>query len=133
MNPTARGRHPGHNAVHRAIHHATPPTVAVLSLPGCPHTELLVARLTRALDDVGYDVCLDLQTIGSAEAEQAGFRGSPTLLLDGVDPFPAPKQTSWACRLYGTEAGLEGSPSVSQLRAVLLARRSAVGEVPDAS
>jgi len=46
---------------------------------------------------------------------RAGLGGSPTFLVDGVDPFPVGDGTSWACRLYRTEAGLQGAPSVAQL------------------
>jgi len=48
------------------------------------------------------------------------FHGSPTVLIDGVDPF-----ADWnapigvACRVYATPAGLDGAPSVEQLCAIL--------------
>ena len=53
-------------------------------------------------------------------AERYKFRGSPTLLIDGVDPFAdldAPIGLS--CRLYKTEHGYSGAPTLDQLRAVL--------------
>jgi hypothetical protein len=55
-------------------------------------------------DDVGPDV----------------FRGSPTILLDGRDPFAdAPSPTGSACRVYVTENGAAGSPTVEQLMKIL--------------
>ncbi|MGH9150076.1 MAG: hypothetical protein ACRD0D_08965 [Acidimicrobiales bacterium] len=61
------------------------------------------------------------QRIGTPEAaDAAGFRGSPTILLDGRDPFAEGEaQVGLSCRRYHTEAGVEGAPSQAQLAAVL--------------
>jgi hypothetical protein len=56
------------------------------------------------------------------EAEAAaGMRGSPTLLIDGVDPFPAPGGLpGLSGRLYRDAAGrVGGLPSVQAIREVL--------------
>ena len=55
------------------------------------------------------------------EAAQAGMCGSPTLLIDGVDPFAAPGQApGLACRLYRDAAGRPaGAPTVEALRRAL--------------
>jgi hypothetical protein len=54
------------------------------------------------------------------QAEATGFRGSPTVLVNGRDPFAdAAIPTSLSCRVYQTEAGLVGAPTVEQLLAVL--------------
>jgi hypothetical protein len=50
-----------------------------------------------------------------------GFRGSPTVLVDGRDPFldrdsPVGRL---ACRVDRTEDGLAGAPTVDQLVAAL--------------
>jgi hypothetical protein len=52
------------------------------------------------------------------EAAQWGMHGSPTLLIDGADPFAEPGQPpSMSCRLYRDENGqLSGAPSLGQLR-----------------
>ena len=49
------------------------------------------------------------------------MHGSPTLLIDGTDPFAAPGQPpSLSCRFYRDTTGLtEGAPSVETLRQVL--------------
>ena len=46
------------------------------------------------------------------------MRGSPTLLIDGVDPFAEPgQQPSLSCRLYRDDGGrIAPAPSVRQLR-----------------
>jgi hypothetical protein len=54
------------------------------------------------------------------EAEQLQFRGSPTILISGRDPFAdldAPVGLS--CRVYRTELGSAESPGVDALRRVL--------------
>jgi hypothetical protein len=57
----------------------------------------------------------------AAQAQRLGLRGSPTLLIDGTDPFSAPGEpTGVWCRLYRLPDGsVDGAPSVDQLRAAL--------------
>jgi hypothetical protein len=48
------------------------------------------------------------------------FTGSPTIWLDGTDPFEsAAAAPALACRVYPTPVGLAGSPTVDQLADVL--------------
>ncbi len=50
------------------------------------------------------------------EAERLRFRGSPTILIDGVDPFAEEEAPfGLSCRIYQTDRAMEGSPSVTQL------------------
>ncbi len=92
--------------------------LTVLAVPGCPHAPLLEQRLAGLLAG-RPGVRLNRQVVGSDdEAGRLGMRGSPTLLIDGSDPFPAPGQgPALACRLYPSDGGrLEGAPAVSALR-----------------
>ncbi len=68
------------------------------------------------------------------EAARWGMHGSPTLLIDGVDPFAEPGQPpSMSCRLYRDEnAKLSGAPSVGQLRQAI-EQASAAAEPGDAA
>lgn len=52
------------------------------------------------------------------EARRVGFRGSPTILLNGVDPFAANSDPvgGLSCRIYQTADGPAGSPTLGQLR-----------------
>lgn len=52
------------------------------------------------------------------EAERVGFRGSPTILVDGVDPFADESDPvgGLSCRVYETPDGPAGSPTLEQLR-----------------
>jgi len=55
------------------------------------------------------------------EAAEAGMHGSPTLLIDGVDPFAQPGQAaSVSCRFYPDATGhLAGAPPLEALRQAL--------------
>jgi hypothetical protein len=97
-------------------------TITVLHTPDCPTLRLADERLREALELAGRDdVHVQHRQVTTAEeAEAAGFRGSPTVLVNGRDPFAEPATpTSLSCRVYPTEAGLAGAPTVEQLLAVL--------------
>lgn len=95
--------------------------VQVLQVPDCPHAPTLVARLAELLGD---GVRIDRVDVADEHrARSLGMRGSPTLLVDGVDPFPTEAPAGLACRLYRDDDGaLAGAPSLAQLRAALAAR-----------
>lgn len=88
---------------------------------GCPNWEATDADLKALVADRGLDVMVRHQVINTSEAAiQYGFRGSPTVLIDGVDPFADPDTPiGLACRIYATEHGPAGSPSLDQLAAAL--------------
>jgi hypothetical protein len=97
-------------------------TITVLHTADCPNLRLADERLRAALTLAGRDdVHVEHRQVTTAEeAAAAGFRGSPTVLIDGRDPFADPAiPTSLSCRVYPTEAGLVGAPTVEQLLAVL--------------
>jgi hypothetical protein len=53
-----------------------------------------------------------------AEAACLGMHGSPTLLVNGIDPFARPgSPASVSCRVYRDESGrIQSAPSVAALR-----------------
>ena len=92
--------------------------LTVLAVPECPNAPLLEERLAAALE--GRDgVSVSREVIFTdGEAARWGMHGSPTLLIDGVDPFAQPGQpTGVSCPLYRDDDGqAAGAPSVGQLR-----------------
>lgn len=96
-------------------------TITLRYFDGCPNWEVAHARLQQALEQLGRGAELKLERIETAEqADQLSLPGSPTILIDGVDPFAVSGAlTGLSCRVYRTDAGLEGSPSVDQLVAAL--------------
>jgi predicted DsbA family dithiol-disulfide isomerase len=95
--------------------------LTVLAVPGCPNVAVLDDRITTVLHDragveVSHQVISDQR-----EAERWGMHGSPTLLIDGTDPFAEPGQSpALSCRLYLDEDGqLSGAPSIRHLHQVI--------------
>jgi predicted DsbA family dithiol-disulfide isomerase len=92
--------------------------LTVLAEPGCPNAPVLAGRLAAVLDgragvSMSHRVICD-----ESEAVRWGMHGSPTLLIDGADPFAEPGQRpGMSCRLYRTDDGrVSGAPSAAQLR-----------------
>ena len=87
---------------------------------GCPSWKVVEADLeTLASERSGLRVTLQLIDTPAAAAE-FGFRGSPTVLIDGTDPFADPDApVGLSCRVYPTENGYVGSPSIDQLRTAI--------------
>jgi hypothetical protein len=88
---------------------------------GCPNWQVTQAHLEE-LQDEGVDLDVVHQLIDTPEAaEAAGFRGSPTVIVEGVDPFADPDAPfGLSCRVYPTETGFAGSPTLEQLRAAIV-------------
>lgn len=87
---------------------------------GCPNWKTTATHLST-LTAEGLDATIGYEQIETHEAAVArGFRGSPTVLIDGIDPFADENPpVGLACRVYQTEDGHAGSPSFSQLRHVI--------------
>lgn len=104
--------------------------ITVLAVSECPGARLALHRIAQVLDGRSAEVEL-VEVTDEEEAVRRGMTGSPTILIDGVDPFAEPGASgSISCRLYRAVDGLPaGSPSVHDLhRALLLAPVSADGE-----
>jgi len=92
--------------------------LTVLAVPDCPNVPVLDDRLAAVLGGrAGVSVSHELIS-NERDAASWGMHGSPTLLIDGVDPFGQPGQpTGMSCRLYRDDDGqATGAPSVGQLR-----------------
>jgi hypothetical protein len=96
--------------------------VTLLYFDGCPNWELTYARLREALAASGHpDQPITLRTVTTPEQAQAEqFGGSPTVLIDGTDPFADSRAAvGLTCRMFTTPAGLAGAPTVEQLQRAL--------------
>jgi hypothetical protein len=95
--------------------------LTVLAVPECPTADVLYERLAVALAG-RTDIAITRRTVTDDEqAARWGMHGSPTLLIDGTDPFLRPgESTSLSCRIYDPKQGAPGgTPSVARLRALL--------------
>ncbi len=93
--------------------------VELLYFEGCPHWTTAEERLRAVAGARGLRVERRLVTTPE-EAERARFRGSPTILVDGRDPFAHGDEVfGLSCRLFQTPSGPAGSPTIEQLEEAL--------------
>jgi hypothetical protein len=97
--------------------------LTLLTVRDCPNAAAFEQRLATALAGRPGVTVTRRQISDERAAAQAGMHGSPTLLINGTDPFAAPGQeASLSCRLYSDDAGLPGpAPSVEALRQAVAA------------
>jgi hypothetical protein len=92
----------------------------VLHLRDCPNLSPLMEQIARVAD-----LPVTTRMVESdAEAATFGMAGSPTLLIDGVDPFATPdaRDRGISCRLYRDQEGrIIPVPTVEQLRDAIIA------------
>ena len=93
----------------------------MLTVPDCPNAAALEERLAAVLTDYPDAVVRRRQVADEQEAAETGMAGSPTLLINGTDPFAVPGQApGLSCRLYRDATGRPaGAPSVADLRRAL--------------
>src|SRR5215218_8662084 len=92
--------------------------VRLLYFDGCPNWTVAEERLRLALVRVGHgdEPIRRMLVERTEEAERLGFIGSPTILINGRDPFAAgDDRPALACRVFTTPEGRTGSPTVEQL------------------
>jgi hypothetical protein len=94
----------------------------------CPSHEQALERLQRALaaEQIAAEVAV-VRVETEEQAQQLGFPGSPTFLVDGTDCLPpeADMPSRLTCRAYRLEDGRIGPlPSLAMLRAALRAATS---------
>lgn len=92
--------------------------LTVLTVPDCPSAKLVDQRLEQVLEGRN-DISISQHIVDDHDqAARRGMTGSPTILVDGIDPFAEPGQpASVSCRLYRHGHGqAEGAPSVRRLR-----------------
>ncbi len=92
--------------------------IDVLAVPDCPNLADAVTRVHTALAVVGIkDAAVRTRlVVDFAQAEIFGMHGSPTILIDGRDPFAVDESpASISCRLYLSASGMSGCPSVDEL------------------
>ena len=95
--------------------------VELLWFPGCPSWRVTAERLREALPLAGVDADVVLVEVTTpADAERLRFRGSPTVLVEGRDPFAEDADpVGLSCRVFRTPEGLRGAPTVEMLVEVL--------------
>jgi hypothetical protein len=96
--------------------------ITLLYFDDCPNWRVADGHLSELTPEFPEMAIIRHIVDTPEEAERMGFRGSPSILIDGTDPFAEPDvPVGLSCRVYQTPAGLAGSPTIDQLRAVLAA------------
>lgn len=94
----------------------------ILYFEGCPSWRLAHQRLQEAAELEGLPGAEILlrHVEDDRQARQLSFRGSPTVLINGIDPFAEPEAPiGFSCRVYRSGTGAEQAPTVEQLRRAL--------------
>lgn len=85
------------------------PRVELFVIPECPYATLAETLLRVTLNELGLPSVPVLTTVidTHAEAIRRGFMGSPSIEINGIDPWAHPTgQPALACRLYPSSTGL---------------------------
>jgi hypothetical protein len=99
-----------------ALRHAHGMEVELLVVPDCPHETTAYDLIHSALKQLDLRASIITTVIETDEhAVERRFQGSPTILVNGRDPFSQPgAPVGMACRMYETPAGLAGVPPLDE-------------------
>ena len=91
--------------------------IQFLYFDDCPSYQTAFALLQEALNAVGRsDVIETIEIKTDADVERWQFIGSPTIRIDGIDPFDqGTSNYGLECRVYPTPKGLIGWPTREML------------------
>jgi len=84
----------------------------------CPNWRPIEESIANLAAELGIEVEVSLTIVDTPEeAERLSFKGSPTVVIDGTDPWDDPgAPVGLSCRVYRTADGYAGTPSEDQLR-----------------
>jgi hypothetical protein len=94
--------------------------VELLYFEGCPNWRETVAHLESLRQELGnFEVTL-VEVTSPEMATNLRFHGSPSVIINGVDPFSDPTDpVGLTCRTYRSNDGFVGSPTREQLRSAI--------------
>jgi len=97
--------------------------VTLLYFDDCPSWRTADQHLRSLQPEFGFELH-HRRVETPEEAEELGFRGSPSIIVDGDDLFSSDDQSvGLACRIYVTPSGSAGSPELEQIASALRTRR----------
>jgi len=95
-------------------------TIELLYIAGCPNHEPSLAGIREALRQEGLTADIrPLDMTNQADAEAAGFPGSPTIRVNGIDVEPSARSVTGACMCCRRYGGRSGTPTVDLIRQAL--------------
>lgn len=94
--------------------------IEVRVIEGCPHVASVLEAVRMIASERDDVVVVTRVILTDEEAASCGFTGSPTVLIDGEDPFPsAGGVTGLSCRRFPLSGGGFGVPDEAMLRRVI--------------
>ena len=88
--------------------------IEVQHFEGCPNSGEMIIRVKAAIKEFNNRVDYrEILVETQEEAERVKFRGSPTVLINGIDleNMPEPIEANLACRYYKN-----GLPSIEEIK-----------------
>jgi len=88
--------------------------VEVQHFTGCPNSTEMIRRVKEAMQQIPFDLHYKEILVETRElARQVNFRGSPTVLVNGIDLeyLPEPPEGNLACRYYKS-----GLPVIEEIK-----------------
>lgn len=108
------------------------PSVQLLLWSGCPSHDRARAQLRGVMEELGLDPgsVVERAVESDEEAQELGFIGSPTVLVDGRDAVdPGDRPAALTCRLYRRRDGSASPlPDTEELREALSRATDEQGE-----
>ena len=92
--------------------------IELLFIEGCPNLALARRNLAHVVRRSGIDNAEVVERLVGPDEQGAPdeMHGSPTILIDGIDVAPLRRdEVTICCRLYRTEHGITGAPTVDTL------------------
>lgn len=108
--------------------------ITVLAVPECPNARPALEQVEAAL--AGRPAHVELVEVSDLrQAAARGMTGSPTILIDGTDPFASGDAVpGLSCRLYrGADGAVSGTPGEEAVRRAVAGRQAPDGEDAAAS
>jgi hypothetical protein len=93
------------------------PQIELLVIPDCPYATLAEALIAVTLNklDLSHAPVLTTVIATTAEAARRRFTGSPSIVINGVDPWANPDgQPRLTCRVHPSPAGLPSPHDLAQ-------------------
>lgn len=96
--------------------------IELLYFEGCPGSTKVLGILERVIAEEG--LAAEISPVTPGPEGWSGFPGSPTILVDGEDLFPAERHDGRAatCRIYATPEGPKSQPTAAMVREALVKR-----------
>jgi hypothetical protein len=96
--------------------------VEVQYFNGCPNSRTMINNVKAAISELEFNVnYIETLVRDQVDAVKTKFRGSPTLLVNGIDfkNLPEPEYHNLACRYYPN-----GVPDYNQIKNFIINKRT---------